>query len=303
MILDLTQGWLSDNSQYKAWKFPGGELHFKLKEEYISYLNTNDEEDVIIDVRLKSSDDIMFLLIVLDTLNKDWDTRTIRVYIPYMPYQQADCDFGLGECFSLKTITKLLNSYPNVIYHVTDAHSHITGALLNEVCLHDNSEFINDVLELIPNIDALTIVSPDAGAYKKIFKLAEKIGFKGAIECANKYRDTTNGEIQVRLSCEDFGSNDILIIDDICIGGRTFVELAKLIKPRTKGNLYLAVTHGIFSNRFGELSRYFHGIYTTNSWNIEKDITQDIGWSVTRSRGLPSSSLNPDFFVNILDLY
>ena len=34
-----------------------------------------------------------------------------------------------------------------------------------------------------------------------------------------------------------------------------------------KGKIYLIITHGIFSKGFEELSKYFDGIYCTNSYS------------------------------------
>ena len=60
----------------------------------------------------------------------------------------------------------------------------------------------------------------------------------------------------------------MIIIDDICDGARTFINIAKAIREKQKDcELYLIVTHGIFSAGFGELSQYFDGIYCTNSYS------------------------------------
>jgi ribose-phosphate pyrophosphokinase len=62
--------------------------------------------------------------------------------------------------------------------------------------------------------------------------------------------------------------NDLkyVIVDDICDGGRTFVELAKAIHDsRPTAKVYLVVTHGIFSAGFGELNNHFPQIFCTNS--------------------------------------
>ena len=63
---------------------------------------------------------------------------------------------------------------------------------------------------------------------------------------------------------------DMIIIDDICDGGATFINIAKeLRKPgyMYKDNkIYLIVTHGIFSKGTTKLSQYFDGIYCTNSY-------------------------------------
>lgn len=250
---------ITDNAQYKAFKFPGGEIHLKFKQDF-----SETERDFLIDTRLNSSDDIMLLIIAIDVLKKDWPDKKIHVYIPYMPYQQADRDFSVGECFSLKTITTLLNSMPVESYKVYDPHSDVTPALLKNCRVVDNSNYIKTVVEsLEPN---LVLLSPDAGAYKKIYKLAEKIKFSGEVASANKSRSISTGNIDsIELSRQDFDGRDVLIVDDICIGGRTFIELAKKLKERNVGNLYLAVSHGIFSNGLNELSKYFTKVFTTNS--------------------------------------
>jgi ribose-phosphate pyrophosphokinase len=50
-----------------------------------------------------------------------------------------------------------------------------------------------------------------------------------------------------------------VIVDDICDGGRTFLEIAKTIRSKKRNisifgdKIYLVVTHGIFSAGFDEL--------------------------------------------------
>jgi len=262
LTLDLTQG-IAETAQYKAFKFPGGEVHFKM--------NFTTETRFSIKTRINSSDDFMLLLLVVDTL-KENGASYIEVFIPYFAYQQADRNFSeegkTFESFSLRTITNILNSLPVDKYTVFDAHSDVTAALLKKVKVVDNSEFVRSVLADIElhSTNVLTLLSPDAGAYKKIGKLAAKIGFQGEVAAANKYRSISTGTIEsLELSKEDFQGADILIIDDICMGGRTFIELAKKLKEKNVGNLYLAISHGIFNYGLKELNQHFTKIYTTNS--------------------------------------
>lgn len=259
--IDLKQG-LGDHKAYKAWRFPGGEIHFLVKNhEYVG-------NDVIVDCRINSSDDLMLLIMAIDCLKNLKQVQKVRVMIPYMPYQQADKRFEANECFGLRTICTILNSLPVNEYLVFDPHSDITPALLKNCEVEDNSEFIQWVLDqiLASKAKAPTLLSPDAGQYKKIFKMAKKLSQVLAIETANKSRNLSSGNIDsVEISRQDFGGEDVLIVDDICVGGRTFVELAKKLKERNVGDLYLAVSHGIFSNGFTELASYFKGVFATNS--------------------------------------
>jgi ribose-phosphate pyrophosphokinase len=56
-----------------------------------------------------------------------------------------------------------------------------------------------------------------------------------------------------------------VIVDDICDGGRTFLEMQKTIRSERiylfGDKIYLVVTHGIFSAGFDELKKHFDGIY------------------------------------------
>jgi ribose-phosphate pyrophosphokinase len=75
------------------------------------------------------------------------------------------------------------------------------------------------------------------------------------------------------------GQRNFVICDDICDGGRTFIEIAKAIRdirPKEIFNdkIYLCVTHGIFSAGFEELEKYFTAILTTNSVKEDSFYTQ-----------------------------
>jgi len=62
----------------------------------------------------------------------------------------------------------------------------------------------------------------------------------------------------------------INLLEGIADGAGSFIFCVKeLQKIKGYKNSYLIVTHGIFSKGFDELSKYFDGIYCTNSY---KDI-------------------------------
>lgn len=260
MKLNLSKG-VTETDQYKAWKFPGGEIHLKLSENTISYLS-EDNDIITIITRLNSSDDIILLMLFVDTLKKDYSDKKINLYLPYMPYQQADRDFGIGECFSLKTISNIINSMELNRIFVGMPHSDVTPALLNNCQVIDNSDFIIKVLhELNIPDENLIICSPDAGAYKLIFKLCEKLKFKGEIITCSKSRDHITGDLTMQIPTCD-SSKSVLIIDDIALGSRTFLNIRKELKNK---NVYLAVSHGIFNENVDLLESNFNKIFTTNS--------------------------------------
>jgi ribose-phosphate pyrophosphokinase len=147
-----------------------------------------------------------------------------------------------------------------------DPHSDVLEACLDNFVKIGNFELVEFALDNI-NDKNVTLVSPDAGAFKKIFDVATKFSIENIIT-ATKVRDMKTGNI---LHTDVPGidqHNDVkyVIVDDICDGGRTFIEIAKTIhNVRPTAKIYLVVTHGIFSAGFKSLFEYFEGIYCTNS--------------------------------------
>lgn len=287
MILDMLQG-ITQTSQYKASIFPGGEVQLVLSKEFCNAIGdeVSSKKFIAIHIRANSSNHIMLLSLTVQRIKRNWPDIKIFVFIHYMPYQQSDRDFSNEECFGLYTICTILNALPVDKYIVTDPHSDVTPALLKNCKANDNSLLIQYAANHIARKSTmpLCVVSPDAGAYKKIFKLCSKLHIlqNVAIECANKYR-AFDGSLKMHISCPDFEGRDVLVIDDICVGGRTFVELAEQIKDRNVGRLFLAVTHGVFSNGFSDLEKYYYKVFTTNSWN-DMNMLRAVMSSVTNER-------------------
>ena len=136
---------------------------------------------------------------------------------------------------------------------------------------------MTDINKLKEDInDKFILIAPDGGSLKKIYKLAEQIGYKGDIITCNKERDTQGNltKTVVPLNTKLHADKDFIIVDDICDGGRTFTNIADNIKQNgyIKNKIYLVVTHGIFSAGFEELTKYFDGIYCTNSYSNIGDL-------------------------------
>ena len=122
--------------------------------------------------------------------------------------------------------------------------------------------------------DRFILIAPDGGSLKKIYKLAEQLGYKGDVITCSKDRDVDGKLTKTIVPVSIIVNKDYVIIDDIADGAGTFINIAKVLRPRLheSNKIYLVVTHGIFSKGFEELNKYFDGIYCTNSY---KDIPRD----------------------------
>lgn len=164
-----------------------------------------------------------------------------------------------GEALGVKVMCDLINSLNVESVEVWDVHSDVALALLNNVTNYGPETFVQMIPVSKPNT---ILVAPDAGAIKKVFKVAKGLGFE--MVTASKHRSTKDGSItdtEVHCPHAYAGDRDFLIVDDICDGGRTFLELAKKLKPLTTGKILLYVTHGIFSKGIQPLEDIFDGIY------------------------------------------
>jgi ribose-phosphate pyrophosphokinase len=258
--------------KYKVSKFPDGQQTVDLTDfnDLLRY-----EDAVKISSRLNTFQDLELIICAVAAIRNIKPNREIALYVPYFMGARSDRKFMDGGVNYLKqVICPIINSLKLDSILVLDPHSDVLEACLDNYDKVDNHTVVKYALSDIDNKndaqERICLVSPDAGAYKKIFDVAKKFSINNVVT-ANKVRDLKTGKILSTEVPNLPGSvgDDLLyvIIDDICDGGRTFIELAKAIKTqRADAKVYLIVTHGIFSAGFKELSQYFERIYTTNSY-------------------------------------
>lgn len=254
--------------------------------------NTNfdsEAQSVTIKSRLNSFLDLELIvcanqaLLELGVKHHSFRLKDIDLYTPFFIGGRSDRKFLNGQSNYLKTvIAPIINLQKFSRVTILDPHSDVLEACVDNFQKITNVNFAKEAIDDI-NSD-ITLVSPDAGALKKIYDVATAVDCSDII-VANKLRDLKTGKI-IRTDVPNLdhepGSKTFVIVDDICDGGRTFVEIAKTIRDvRAKSiyndKIYLVVTHGIFTAGFEELEKWFTGVYTTNSVkDIENDLVKQV---------------------------
>jgi len=194
-----------------------------------------------------SPDDIMELLMVQDAVKRNYRNAELRLIIPFFPYARQDHISDKGESLSLKVFADLINSmnFKEVITY--DLHSSVSNALINNLTEIEQQTIVYSILDKMDIDWANTVlVAPDAGAAKKIYKLSALLP-NVQVVIADKVRDNIGQIISTTVFHDDFEGKKVIIVDDIADGGRTFTELAKVLKTKNCGEIVLIVTHGIFS--------------------------------------------------------
>ena len=251
---------------FETLTFNGGEEHIRFLSDLTEY---DEDNEFRITARLKSSKDIMQLLLVTDALRRGVRPKVLTCFIPYMPYARQDRVCNDGESLSVAVMAQLINSCKFDRVDILDPHSDVVGALINNISITDQTTLLRPIA-LKSKDHGYTIVSPDAGATKKAMGVAR--AFNSPIVEASKVRETKSGNIIATEVHGDVTGQDCLIVDDICDGGRTFIELAKKLKVRGAKSVALFATHGIFSKGLNVLKAYIDQVYTTNSFcDLESD--------------------------------
>ena len=208
------------------------------------------------------NDSELFLLqCIVDEIRDIEPTAMISLKMPYIPNARQDRRVS-NRFFTLKTFCKLINNMQFESVSVLDPHSDVSTALLDrvkqEVPLIEAYQF---------NVDA--IMYPDAGAAKKYSNriYSKESNTTQSTIIGNKKRNS-EGRIE---SYELFGFPEdkeikaVLIVDDICSYGGTFIAAAKELKVRGVEHIYLLVSHCEENIFKGQLFDYIDQVYTTDS--------------------------------------
>ncbi|MDU5731285.1 MAG: phosphoribosyltransferase family protein [Citrobacter freundii] len=173
-----------------------------------------------------------------------------------------------GDSFALKVFASQLNTLKFDKVNVLDPHSDAAAAAIDnfvaipqEVCLMQSAS-----LSRLFQQNALMLVAPDAGSLKKIDAVARAAGVE-QYAILSKKRDVASGSLTgFALLAGDVRGRDLLIVDDLCDAGGTFIGSAQVLRDAGARSVSLYVTHGIFSKGVEHLfANGIDAIYTTTS--------------------------------------
>lgn len=249
----------SGNIPFESFTFPGGEQGVRIDTAALGDAGLR----FSIDAALRSSSDVLTLLMLADALRQVIPTADISLSMPYVPYARQDRVCHPGESLSIRVFAQLINSQNFNTVTVLDPHSAVTPALLNNVIVTSPQ---NHVAKAVAAMGGdVVLVAPDMGASSRVRSIASALGLP--MLQAQKTRDASSGVVTGVEMLDDIPPKPLLVVDDICDGGRTFIELALAVqRTARKQTLGLYVSHGIFSKGLEVLSPMYSRVFTANSW-------------------------------------
>lgn len=254
----------------KKWTFPAGERGIQITEQVYN------NQWYTVHCDFKGSDSIIDMLLEVDAVRRIAPRALLNLNIEYFPYARQDRVMQQGESHSLRVICDLINSQKFDSVETVDPHSDVVAALVNNLTIKEQHEAVIDTIspDLLDGYDYF--VAPDAGALKKIYKLSKHL--QKPVICASKQRDVTTGNVTASyVSKQDYDNmigKKLLVVDDICDGGRTFTELRDILPTTATVDLY--ITHGIFSKGKKVLTDKFNQVFCYNDMSETNERIQNV---------------------------
>lgn len=236
-----------NGTEFIQKEYPVGEQILEFSEENLNAILRS--KDVVIKWHYKDDKDFMTLWFIVQKIKSmkhgmpgipPYYKNLKELHIPYFPYARMDRVKTPNQFFSLQYAADFINSLGFEKVIVSDAHSDV---LLNVVNNIENKNKIDSLIH--DSFDAAEIPAgktlkdyvicfPDKTAVKRYGHLANE--FYGAISI-EKIRDFDTGkllsfDLKVLSDVNDFDYKEVVIVDDICSYGGTFIGAMDEIKKR-----------------------------------------------------------------------
>jgi len=271
-----------------SFTFSGGEPFVRMDFSLVADIPpfVSDAVRIIVATRIQSCEELIKLGLVVNAIDNHFKGTLIEYHIciPYLFMSRQDRVVHEGDPNGAEFMANYLSSMTeNALGIFTlDVHS---GR--NIKAFQDYATHISDFTRLelfsagkdfkrFKGYDI--IVAPDAGAAQENALIAEHNGSK--LVTFEKVRDTRSGEItgmrMINASAADVEGKRCLIVDDICDGGRTFIEAGSVLKKAGSKEVDLYVTHGIFSKGFDVFDGCIDNIFTTDAFRPDIPIPSNV---------------------------
>lgn len=238
--------------------FPNGEVKTVINESI-----RGDDVYVIqcVDDPLRSrsiNDNLMALLTCINAaLHSDADR--ITAVVPQFPYARQERKKA-RESITAKQICRFIEISGANHVITLDIHSEAIGGFFEHSTLdnlHATKPLLTYFRAIHPNLDDLTVVSPDVGSAERARFLSRKLGCQLAI--CDKERDYSRpGVIKQSRLVGKVSNRDVLIMDDMIATGGSIIEAATICKEKGANDIYLGCGLPFFN---GNAVARFHEAY------------------------------------------
>ncbi len=153
---------------FERIRFPDGQITAR----FIGFTGVDNQ---LVKERINSYEDLFYISAIAD-IAKYKALGPMRLYIPCLFGQRSDRRFTENHSFDLRLVTSIINSCNFDSVEIFDPHSDVPLALINNSKKISSFDYVKKAVQDLYkpetgiNTCNFTLVSPDAGAYKKVFE-------------------------------------------------------------------------------------------------------------------------------------
>ena len=199
--------------------------------------------------------------------------------------ESLDCACALQELYQM--------GVSNIL--TVDAHDprvHNAIPLMGFDNMMPSYQVLKAMFKTIPHLkttpDEFMVISPDEGALNRNMYYASMLGVPmGMFYKRRDYSTVVNGKNPIvahEFLGDDVTGKDVLIVDDMISSGESMLDVAKQLKDRNAGRVYVCTTFGLFTDGFDKFDEYYNKGY------ISKVITTNLTY-------LPPELYEKPYFV------
>lgn len=241
-----------NGSEVEFGRFPNMELNLPTEGLGIRQENT-------VRWRFSSNEDIVKLA-MLDSHMADMNAKR-ELYVEYLPYSRMDRPNG-HYAVSLKFIAYLINNMGFVSIKIREPHSDASLQMINN---SSPEWWCSERIGLVLNMcGAESVFYPDDGAKNRYLG-----SNKHEYAVGKKKRSFSSGKI-TGMKISGTVKPRVLIVDDLCSRGGTFVSAAKLLREEGAKNIFLLVAHCENTIFTGEIFDHIDTVFTSREM-LDKD--------------------------------
>ncbi len=228
----------SEMGGYERYVFADGERGYRLRESVKG-------KSVGIIASILPNPETLFELMALNRLVLENGATQMTLVLLYLGYARQDRPSRPGEGSIGVMVAELIRNMKPSNLLLVDVHSRAIRNVLgrNATELSALPLFASVLKKEAPDV----IVSPDAGSIERAEQLAALFEPRREVAVIDKVRPYPNVAVAKRLRGDVLGKK-VVIVDDIIDTGGTLSEAVKLVSQNGSRSIFLAATHGIFSD-------------------------------------------------------
>ena len=174
-------------------------------------------------------------------------------------------------------------------------------------------QFMKALFRSVPDLqvdkDHLMIISPDEGAMHRAVYFSNVLGVDmGMFYKRRDYSTVVNGKNPIvahEFLGDDIRGKDLIIIDDMISSGESMLDVAKQLRARGAGRVFVCTTFGLFTEGFAKFDEYYEKGYidrviTTNLTYLPKEVHEKpyfVTADMSKFLALIIDSLNHDLTI------